>query len=139
MKRIIILIITIASFALDGIAMPGIDPWKVPSIFLPDAYNMAIDVLGPSANGLHCISATLQRTMSAEGEWLFIFCSTNRSTFVVVPLNRTIKPKVVDHIDTGQRGNTPNQSLERTPLGSTVYMGMPSMVSLSSRGWKEEL
>ena len=27
----------------------------------------------------------------------------------------------------------PNQSLERTPFGLPVYMGMPSMVSLSSR------
>ena len=99
MKRSIILIAAIASFASYSHAMPVIDPKCIPALSLPDAYILAVNALGPVASSLHCTAASLQRSMSAQGEWLFTFYSSKgEATHVYVPQNKSIKPKVLNYI-----------------------------------------
>jgi len=46
-------------------------------ISLPLAYEQAMIALAPNTNAFHCFSANLGTDCGPEGEWQFVFYSTN--------------------------------------------------------------
>jgi hypothetical protein len=67
------------------------DNSKPPSIPLPIAYEHAMSALGVATNQFHCISANVTTDFGPNGEWQFIFYSTNsRPKWVTVEFNGKI-------------------------------------------------
>jgi hypothetical protein len=54
------------------------DDSKPPALPLPAAYERVYTAMGPFTNQFHCVSATITTNYSPEGQWLFIFCTTNK-------------------------------------------------------------
>ncbi len=74
-----ILIVTLVAFVTIVFAA-AVFPYnnaKPPRLSLSDAYSYAITALGSATNQFHCVSATIETTFSADGEWFFTFYSTN--------------------------------------------------------------
>lgn len=59
--------------------LPPYDKSKPPGMSLPAAYQCAVNALGSETNDFHCVSAVITTTFTAEGEWYFTFCSTNKT------------------------------------------------------------
>jgi hypothetical protein len=50
---------------------------KAAAIPLPVAYEHAMTALGAKTNEFHCVSASITADFAPEGEWQFVFYSTN--------------------------------------------------------------
>ncbi len=86
MKRLLIVFVLLALpvAALAARRMPWTDTRR-PALSLPDAYACALTALGPATNQYYCVRARCGISRSPDGEWLFIFSSTNamyKSVFV---------------------------------------------------------
>ena len=54
------------------------DQKRSPSMGLSDAYQMALEYVGPATNQFYCVSATcLEKTKADLPGWTFSFCNTN--------------------------------------------------------------
>ena len=89
-KRYLLLIVLAAcSVVLAG----GVWPWdtaKPAPITLPVAYDRALVALGALTNEFHCFKAQVTTELSNNGEWQFVFYSTNtppKSKMVYVDFN----------------------------------------------------
>jgi len=64
---------------------------KEPALLLPTAYNQALTALGVETNKFHCVSASIETSLSPDGEWRFTFYSTNLTPkWVTVEFNGKI-------------------------------------------------
>ena len=50
---------------------------RPPRLSLGAAYPLALQALGKATNDFHCTDASLQLALSADGEWMFTFWTTN--------------------------------------------------------------
>jgi len=81
MKKRYLLLIAFASCSV--VLAGGIWPWdtaKPAPITLHVAYNRALVALGTLTNEFHCLSARVSTELSNNGEWEFVFYSTNTNT-----------------------------------------------------------
>ena len=88
-----------ALFGLTAIAItsyatiigPPYDNSKPPKMLLPIAYEHAMSALGSDTNQYHCMSAKVTTDFGPDGEWQFIFYSTNsKPKWVSVEFNGKI-------------------------------------------------
>jgi hypothetical protein len=77
--------IILSLLALGAVAPAGAfgepyDDSKPPALSLPAAYERAWVAMGARTNHFHCVSANITTNFSPEGQWAFLFCTTNKPT-----------------------------------------------------------
>jgi hypothetical protein len=92
MKKLLIVLTTsgLTAALCAGLFIPY-NVAKEPALVLPTAYNQALTALGAETNKFHCVGASIETSLSPDGEWRFTFYSTNLTPkWVTVEFNGKI-------------------------------------------------
>src|ERR1039457_5986817 len=78
------------SFGPPGYVPPRQRP-DPPVISLTNAYRIAIAAIGPATNQFHCVRTNGNLCWANEGDWIFVFSSTNGHTKAVCVLRKFVR------------------------------------------------
>jgi hypothetical protein len=76
LKLLLLISIIITTVVWANLVVPYNNA-KPPGLSLSAAYNDALAALGDETNQLHCVSANIESSFSSDGDWLFVFYTTN--------------------------------------------------------------
>ena len=87
-SKIALSIIIVGALTVFARSVIPYDKSKPPSLSLPGAYVYAMIAMGAETNQFHCISADVNTDFGPEGEWQFLFYSTNsKPKWITVEFN----------------------------------------------------